>query len=352
VNRVGPASLRVRYQYVATLIGVAVIYGLVLISTVGWTLDSRKSLAAFFTIPLSLALLGFAAFGKAFEGRHALVVTAGAFGFVPVVAVGAWQRIEIPIVWPAEPDPTGGIVSFFVTMGLFLAIAGAAPHVVQIENFLDRVVRILAPAFVVAEVAMFAVAITRARRPDPDTFLATLPEPRPIDAETKLAIGGKTLQYVVEREGCHVLDEANVAYTDAFGCKPVTVTFDEGSKMVMVRRDSMWSSSKALRPPDVGGRLAAPVGWTHLAGGGALLASLALVLATAFARRARAVEEPSPHAAGGYRVPAPMPGDEDPATRQRDFYDARARGARFVALTVAASTGLPLAAALAHGVGR
>lgn len=120
--------------------------------------------------------------------------------------------------------------------------------------------------------------------------------------------------------------------------------------MVMVRRRSTWSSSRALRPRDIAKRLAAPVGWTHLAGGGALLASIALLLSSAFARRARAVEAPKEHAAGGYRVPAPMPAAEAPGARERDFYEARARGARLVALTVAASTVLPLGAALAHGL--
>lgn len=216
--------------------------------------------------------------------------------------------------------------------------------------------RVVAPILVVVEIAMFAVAIAHSQRPDPDTFMATLPEPKPLAVGEQMTIGGKQLIYGREnthRDACRVLGEQFVPYTGVYGCAPVTVTSDDVTGMVMVRQASSWSSSKALRPPDIAKRLAAPVGWTHLAGGGALLASIALVLASAFARRARTIDSPKPAVPGGYRVSAPMPTDEeDPEARRRGFYEARARGARFVALTVAASTGLPLAAALAHGLGR
>jgi hypothetical protein len=264
--------------------------------------------------------------------------------------------IETPIVWPAQPGPNAGPLPFFVTTGLLIGIAGAAPHVIAIERGLDRVVRLVAPALVVAEIAMFAVAIAHAKRPDPDTFIATLPEPRPLGLGEHTTIGGKELYYVQEsahRDACQVLDEQLASYTSSYdGCDPATVTVDDVTGMVMVHRSSSWSSPTALRPRDIAKRLAAPVGWTHLAGGGALLAAVGLLIATAFARRARAIEAPELAAPGGYRVPAPMPADEDPEARRRDVYEARARGARLVALTIAASTGLPLAAAMAHGLGR
>jgi hypothetical protein len=350
------SGLGVRYAYVVVFFVIATFYLLVLTSTIGWTFDTRKSVAAFFVIPVSLVLLGFAAFGKAFEGRLTLVLATGAFGFVPAIASAAWARIEAPIVSAAQAEEPDGVLSFFVALGLVLAIAGAAPHVVDIERGLDRIVRIVAPILVVAEIAMFAVAIAHARRPDPDTFIASLPEPRPLAFNDQIAIGGTRLHYVRDgtlRDACHVIDKTFTAYTASHGCseKTVMVTMDDVTGIVMVKKGSPWSSSKALRPPEIARRLAAPVGWTHLAGGGALLAAIALLLASAFTRRARAVEDPKETPPTGYRVPAPMPMDEYAHVRLRDVYEARARGARAVALTIAAASALPLAAALAHRVG-
>lgn len=354
-------ALGVRYAYVAIFVVLAVFYGFVVASTIGWSFESRKSVAAFFTVPLSLVLLGFAAFGRSFSGRFALVLATGAFGFVPAIASSAWQRIEAPIVWPATPESNDGFLSFFITSGLLIAIAGAAPHVVDIERPLDRVVRIVAPLLLVAQVAMFVFALAHGRRPDPDTFVASLRAPRSLaPGEAMSVVGSKSMHYAIDdagRSSCRVLDETLTAYSDAFECgRPVDVTMDDYSGMVMVGRGSTWWSSTALRPADIGRRLSAPVGWIHLAGGGALLAGIALVVAAAFAGRSRAVEPPRAPAPGGYRVPAPMPPPEDgdaldPEARRRDFYEARARGARAVALTIAAATSLPLAAALAHGVG-
>ena len=350
-----PAGIGVRYAYVFIFIVLAVIYACVVTAAIGWKFDSRKSIAAFFIIPIALVLLGFAAFGRAFQGRFSLVLATGAFAFAPAIGIGAWERVESPIAFAAAPDPTDhallSFLRFVLTVAWLVGVVAAAPHVIHIERGLDRIVRILAPVLIVAEVAMFAVAIAHSRRPDPDTFVASLPDPRPIEPSERIAIGGKEVRYEPDgahRLSCRVVDEANVGYTDNWGCDPASVTFDEGTQMILVRKGSTWSSSKALTAPAIAHRLAAPVGWTHLAGGGALLASIALLLAYAFTRRATA-ESPE-IAPGGYREPASMPNDDDVEAR-RDELEARARGARAVALTVAASSALPLAAALAHGLG-
>lgn len=350
-------SLGERYGYVAIFVVVATFYLLILSATIGWEFDSRKSVAAFFTIPVSIGLLIVAASATRFDGRLTLIVATAAFGFVPAIAQAAWQRIETPIVLAARPAPTDGFLGFFIGAGAVFTLAAAAPWVAGIERGLDRLVRVVAPVLVVAEIAMFAVAIAHARKPDPDTFVASLPAPRSLALGERMRIDDKELRYVSDnthREGCHVIDQAGVPYTDSYSCSPTTVevTMDDATGMIMVKKGSAWSSSRALTPPEIAKRLAAPVGWTHCAGGGALLASVALLIAYIFIRRARAVVDASEPPPGGYRVAAPAPIDESASARLRDVYEARARGARFVALTVAASTALPLAAALAHGLGR
>lgn len=351
------AGIGVRYAYVLVFIVLALVYLCILTPAIGWRFDSRKSIAAFFVIPVAVLLLGFAAFGRAFQGRFPLVLATAAFAFVPAIGVGAWQRIESPIAEAVVPDAPDSRLSFFLfvsTIAWLIGVVAAAPHVIHVERSLDHFVRIVAPAVIAAEIGMFAVAIAHARRPDPDTFIATLPDPRPLAPTERIAIGGKEVRYEPDgahRLSCRVVDDANVAYTDNWGCDPASVTFDEGTRSILVRKGSTWSSSKALRPPDIGHRLAAPVGWTHLAGGGAFLASLALLLGHAFTRRARGISEPPEIAPGGYREAAAMPDDGAEREALRDEFEARARGARAVAFSVAASSALPLAAALAHGLG-
>jgi hypothetical protein len=354
VNR-PPPDLGTRYAYVALFVVLTTIYALVVGFAIGMNSDGRRSIAAFVAVPISLVLLGFAALARQFEGRIALIIATAAFGFVPAIGIAAWQRIERPIVFPAIPEPDGsGLLPLFIAVGLLAGFAGAAPHVVRVEVTLDRIARFVAPLLLVAEVAMFGVAIAHARRPDPDTFIATLPAPQVITPHgPPVAIGGRTLTYTqVAREGCQVHDQKIAAYTDSWGCEEAKATFDAETDLVMVHKKPTWSSTKALRPSDIAPRLAAPVGWTHLAGGGALLAGIALVLAAAFARRARTIEDPKERPPGGYRVPAETPDTDDGPARLRDAYEARARGARVAALTVVAWTSLPLAAALAHGLGR
>lgn len=345
----------VRYAYVLIFVALAAFYGVVLASIIGFAFDSRKSVAAFFVVPLSLVLVGIAAFGTQLEGRVSLIAATAAFGFVPGLATAAFTRIRTPIVWPAKPEPGDPIVPFLVSIAFLFAFIGAAPFAPKLARGIDRFARVLAPLLVLVEIAMFVVAMAHARRPDPDTFMATLPEPSPLAVGQRMTIAKKTLHYAskpTHRDACQVVDETETPYTDAHGCSPAVVTTDEATGMIMVRRYSAWSSSKALRPRQIAKRLAAPVGWTHLAGGGALLASIALVLATAFAHRAGELVAPPEIAPGGYRLPAPAPVDASAHLVLRDRLEARARGARAVALTVAASSALPLAAALAHGLGR
>ncbi len=335
--------------------------------------QTRKSFMAMFAITASLALAGYALRSRAIAGRAGTVAALALVAW-PIALFVAADGVLGAFLVNGPPYREGSLLGFWGGLAYLLpfVVWALAPLVAEIERPLGRIAHVVAVAAWLVVLALVVLALVRGRRPDPDTYLARVPVVAAVGRGDEVELAGQRLVYAYvapisrtqaeQARTCTLRHAATaIVVADRLTCTGIEVLRDETSDVWILRTaDPSKTAVGALRgsrlehtglhPRDVHRSLAPPVGWTHGAAGGLVVALVPIVLAAHFRRKAKRARTNEGAPGAGYRASAREA--EDPLVASEiDMLEARARGASLAAIVVIGLTAAPLAAALAHGLG-
>jgi hypothetical protein len=335
--------------------------------------QTRTSFMAMFALAGSLVLVGYALRSRALAGRA---------GTVAALAIATWPLVLFVVadgvlgaqLVTGPPYREASLLGFWGAIAYLspFVVWALAPLVTEIERALGRAAHVAAPVAWAVALAMTAVALVRSGRPDPDTYVSRLPVTATLALGDAVELAGQRLVYggvapISRAQAGHertcVLRSGAVdqlVMADRLTCSGLEVVRDDVSDVWVLRTtDPSKTALGALRgarlehtglhPRDVHRSLAPPVGWTHAAAGGLVVALVPLVAAARFRRRAKEARAASHGPGAGYRASA-READDPLVANVVDEAEARARGASLAAIVVLGLTAAPLAAALAHGL--
>ena len=309
--------------FIAVLVAAAVLAAVLRAVSSG-----RFSGSAAFAVLASFALAGFVALTRRRRPRAGILAACHALAWAPLLAITASSLIGETIIsggsFRCGNGETGLLLFGTPIAVVVLLIGGIGAGIVLAKRETDRFVRSV--AFVVTALALvaFAFAALRVRRPDPDTYLASLALAADLEPGGRATVEGRELRYEQsrskkvpsrsegesgapydpERIDCTLTgyDEPKSFYATSGACPTLRVRVDVGHDFAVVDvRDgshgpayayafrSTIGASVTIAPRDVADHIAPPIGWTAGAGLGGVLGVGFLVAASRVRRRAAAI---------------------------------------------------------------
>jgi len=287
----------------------------------------RVSTTAIFTLLVALFLTGFVALTRRRRPRAGVLAACHALAWTPFVAVGAWQSINEGIVHGHLRGCGTGYMAmllFGVPVGGFVLLAaGIAAGAALAHRETDRALRTLAVGATGLALVAFAFAVPRVTRPDPDTYLASLPVAGELRVDSEVELLGRSFAYhrvvvtdppfphpdegpgeaLPARAECQLtgLDRMETFYPGSGACPALRVRVDPGHDLAVL--DAVASSSPVtpvgfhpstgeqlgIDAATVADRIGPPIGWTFGAALGGLVAAAFVVAASRVRRRAAAL---------------------------------------------------------------
>lgn len=302
----------------------------------------RMSTAATFAALVALSLSGFLALTRRRRPRAALLAACHALAWSPFLAIGAWQSIDAGIVQGHTRGCGTGIMAFYmiaVPVGGFALLAGGiAVGALLARREADRALRSVAVIATALALVAFAFALPRVARPDPDTYLASLPLEGELRTDSDVHLASRDFRYqrvtvtdpplpqpdegpgdpLPPRIECQLsgLDRVETYYVGAAACPVLRVRMDPGHDLAVLDATPYSTSGVApvafhpssgaelgISAVTVADRIGPPIAWTFGAAIGGL-AGAAFVVAAARARRraARLAGTEAHHTGGGWVV--------------------------------------------------
>ncbi|MDB4938653.1 MAG: hypothetical protein JWP87_5625 [Labilithrix sp.] len=292
--------------------------------------EPQLSRSAIFTVLCTAFLAVFVAVTWRRRPRAGVFAASHAVVWVPLVAVCAWQAVGEAI---ADQHPIRCGTGLMELMALALPIGGGVLLVLGAllgsglaHRRTNGVLRLAAIGAVALSTIAFAFAVPRIGRPDPDTYVASLPEVAVLNVDSEVALAGRTYRYVLSHadypvpaqesasaepapsraEECGIagLAEGRSLAPTYTGCPTVHVRMDVGHDLAIVEWPYASSRSRyetvafhpsngervSLSPIDVADRIGPPIGWTLGAGLGALFGAAFAFAASRIRRRATRFE--------------------------------------------------------------
>jgi hypothetical protein len=279
---------------------VAASIGLVLATLAPIPFASRVSIAATFGALTALGL-AWLLWKKKLEGRAAAVACLAPLGWLPVIVLMLGVMSE-PIVTSHVRCGTGqmGAIVIGPFIAAFTLLLSTLVATLARMRAVDVVVRALTIVVWGYVTVITGIAVSHIARPDPDTYLESLPGQTLALGDSILLTDGERLTYerkVVPRdptaaplgkdagnergEVLCTLDGPTTFFARQEGCGRLTVQHDVPADIWFVRSEGMHASqASAFRgrqpeqidvyPRDVAASLAPPIGWTF----GGVLGSL------------------------------------------------------------------------------
>jgi FtsH-binding integral membrane protein len=282
----------------------------------------RVSTIAIFTVLVATFLAGFVGLTRHRRPRAGLLAACHAVAWVPFIAYCAWQSIANGIVQPPGLRCGTGIMALFVFAvpigGFLLLAAGIAAGAALAHRGIDGALRTMAFGATGLALVAFAFAVPRITRPDPDTYLASLPivgEARP---ESDVELFGHRFRYQRAMVPDHVIGgnepspphaecqlvgvaTIDTSYPGDNECPALRVRVDPGHDLVVVDAplSGGYVDTIAFRPSTgerlgisavtVADHIGPPIGWTVSAALGGLIGAAFVVAARRVRRRAAAL---------------------------------------------------------------
>lgn len=302
----------------------------------GAATSQRVSASAAFTALASLFLFAFVAVTRRPRPRAGVLAACHALAWAPFIAACAWQSIDEAIVSrPVRGCGTGlmAFLMFVVPLGaVVLLVLGTAAGIVLARRRMDGALRRVAFVATGLALVVFAFAVVRVARPDPDTYLASLEPAAELHAGESVQVGGRAYRYERElptdpiavrtMEGGAVLpprvdctlfgaDEPKPFFAPMGTCATLRLRVDHRADLVVVDsphdadlgRVAFHASTgmtTAVSPATVADHIAPPIGWTIGAGLGGLVGAACVLAASRVRRRAAAiVAREGRHSGGG-----------------------------------------------------
>ena len=290
--------------------------------------SERFSVSAAFAVLASLALAGFVAVTRQRRPRAGILAACHALACVPLLAITASSLVRDAVVSGGTLHCSNGETGLLLFGGaiawVVLLLGGIGAGIMLAKRETDRFVRSVALVATALALVAFAFAAVRVRRPDPDTYLASLVPAAVLQPGGRATVEGRELRYEqsfrkkvpsrsegesgapydAERIDCTLTgyDEPQAFYALGGACPTLRVRVDLGHDFAVVdRRDgphgssysnafrSSTGASVTIAPQDVADHIAPPIGWTAGAGLGGFLGVGFLVAASRARRRAVAV---------------------------------------------------------------
>lgn len=278
------------------------------------TKAERFSVLGSFIVLSAIVLAGFAwRSGRAIP-RAGLISALLSLAWVPALAFGAVWALSAPMAGLGHRADSDVALYGLLLLPVMLFSTGAAillPRLVHVRRW-DPALRTASVIAVVLAAAAAGNALSRAGRPDPDAYVASLPVAGELEIGDAIQLAGRSLEYVrrpprlarpstltfLERNDCllqHVREDF-VASAEDGACPRIRVRVDRRGDVAVVEvaADGAFVPKRALSPVTgewgdlspraFADRLGVPVGWTVSC---VLALVLAFVLAV-LARRLRA----------------------------------------------------------------
>lgn len=288
----------------------------------------RVSTTAIFTVLVALFLAGFVALTRRHRPRAGVLAACHALAWAPFITVGAWQAIDDGIVHVHMRGCGTGLMAmlvFAVPVGGFaLLAAGIAAGAALAHRGTDGALRTLAALATGLALVAFVFAAPRMGRPDPDTYLASLPVAGELRADSDVELLGRSFQYhrvtvpdppfpeaagasgepLPTRAECQLtgLDRMETYYPGFGACPVLRVRIDPGHDLAVIDAPDPSSGvpPTAFHPSSgaqlgisaatVADHIGPPIGWTFGAAFGGLVGAAFVVAAMRVRRRAAALD--------------------------------------------------------------
>lgn len=288
----------------------------------------RVSTAAIYAVLVSLFLTSFVALTRRLRPRAGVLAACHALAWTPFVAVGAWQAIDEGIVQGIDLRCGTGLMAmliFAVPVGGFVLLAGGvAAGALLAHRGTDRALRVVAVGATGLALVAFLFAAPRVLRPDPDTYLASLPVAGELRADSEVAMLGRSFAYhrvtvtdpplpapdnepgepVAPRAECQLtgLERLETFYPGPGACPVLRLRTDPGHDLAVIDSSDPGSVAgvRAFHPTSgmrtgisavmVADRIGPPIGWTFGAALGGLVGAAFVVAASRRRRRAAALD--------------------------------------------------------------
>jgi hypothetical protein len=159
----------------------------------------RMSSSALFAVLASLTLFGFVAVTRVRRPRAGVLAACHALAWAPCLIASVWQKIDEAIVSRPMRGCGTGLMAFLmlvVPLGAIVLLAlGTAAGLLFVRRTTDRALRSVAFGASGLALVAFAFAAMRMARPDPDTYLASLPQVAEVHAGAGATIAGRVYRY-------------------------------------------------------------------------------------------------------------------------------------------------------------
>jgi hypothetical protein len=302
---------------------------------------ARVSTSAVFAALVALFLIGFVALTRRRRPRAGALAACHAFMWLPFVAIGAWQALDTPIVQGYGRNCGTGLMAFLMLAvpvgGFALFGIGIGAGVGLAHRSTNRALRAGAVAATAVALIALAFAAPLIGRPDPDTYLASLPVVGELRADADVQLLGRSFTYrrvsvtdppsvpdegpgqpLPPRAECQLsgLDRMETFYPAGDGCPALRVLDDAGHDLAVIDSPASGrtgAGSIAFHPSNgeelavsvqsVADRIAPPIGWIFGAALGGIFGAAFVFAASRIRRRAAALAgTEAQHVGNGYVV--------------------------------------------------
>jgi hypothetical protein len=299
------------------------------------------STAAIFTALVACFLAAFVLMKQRPRPRAGILAACHVLAWVPFVALGAFQVLQDGIVPAPVLGCSLGSGQRWYTATAPQAVAlclvlSAAVGVLLAHRKVDPALRAVAFGVVGLALLTTGYAASKLGRPDPDTYLASLPEVAELTPDASTVVAGRAYRYESIRGGesgptpvfadgapfvsppveCRfsgLRDENKTYYPGAHACPRLHIRVDDAAGLGILERSSPYptevpsafrlsdGAAIGIAASDVHDRIAPPIGWTVGAGIGGSFGVFFLILARKLRRRAVAIDGcEAKHAGNGW----------------------------------------------------